>query len=130
VEILLGILAAMALAWVILAVTLYVARPRGTSLGEFARLLPDTLRLFRSLIRDPAVPVGVKLRLWGLLIYLASPLDLVPDLIPVIGYADESIITAMVLRSVIRRTGRDKVRKHWSGTGEGLEVLLRACQAR
>jgi uncharacterized membrane protein YkvA (DUF1232 family) len=129
VEILLGILAGMVLAWMVLAATLFLARPRGTSLGEFARLLPDTLRLFRSLIRDPAVRVGIKLRLWGLLIYLASPLDLVPDLIPVIGSADDAIIAAIVLRSVIRRTGRDKVREHWSGTGEGLDALLRACQA-
>lgn len=129
-EIAFGILGTMVVAWAILAITLLAARPRGTALGEFVRLLPDTLRLFRGLIRDPAVQVSVKIRLWLLLGYLASPLDLIPDFVPLIGYADDAIIAAIVLRSVIRRAGPEKVRQHWQGTADGLQALFRATGAK
>lgn len=54
------------------------------------------------------------------------PFDLIPDFIPVIGYADDAIIVAAVLRSVVRRAGADAVRRHWPGTQDGLAALWRA----
>ena len=57
--------------------------------------------------------------------YLLSPIDLVPDFLPVIGYADDVIIVALVLRSVIARAGEDAVRRHWPGTSDGLQLILR-----
>src|SRR5438477_5754525 len=105
---------------------LLIARPRGNTLGAFARLLPDTLRLFHALLKDPAVPVAAKARMWLLLGYLSMPIDLVPDFIPVLGYADDA---AIVLRSVLRRVGPENVREHWSGSHDGLEALLRAAGA-
>ena len=65
------------------------------------------------------------MRLWLLLAYLAFPIDLVPDFIPVIGYADDVVIVAAVLRSVVRRAGPQAVRRHWPGTHDGLEALWR-----
>ena len=50
--------------------------------------------------------------------------DIVPDFIPVVGYADDVIVVALVLRSVVRRAGREKIERHWRGTPDGL-VLLR-----
>ena len=44
------------------------------------------------------------------------PVDLVPDFVPVLGYADDAIITALVLRSVVRRTGPEALTRHWPGT--------------
>jgi len=126
VDIVLGALGALVLAWLALAAVLLIARPRGSTLGAFAQLLPDTLRLFHALLKDPAVPVAAKARVWLLLAYLAMPIDLIPDFIPVLGYADDAIIAAIVLRSVIRRAGRDKVREHWPGTADGLQALLLA----
>lgn len=126
VEIALGILAGVAAVWLLLVVVLWVARPQGSALGDFLRLLPDVLRLFRGLLRDPAVPFSAKARLWLLLAYLAMPIDLVPDFIPVLGYADDAIIAALVLRSVVRRAGEPKVREHWPGNADGLKALLRA----
>ncbi|WP_219509454.1 YkvA family protein [Nonomuraea ceibae] len=60
-----------------------------------------------------------------LIAYLALPLDLVPDFIPVLGYADDAIIVTAVLRSVVRRAGLPAVRRHWPGTDDGFAVLTR-----
>lgn len=105
---------------------LLFARPRGTSLGEALRLLPDTLRLLKNLAADRRVPAGARVRLWLLFAYLAVPFDLIPDFIPVIGYADDAIIAVLVLRSVVRRAGAEAIRRHWPGTADGLAALSRA----
>jgi uncharacterized membrane protein YkvA (DUF1232 family) len=125
-DVALGILAGLILTWLGLAVVLLVARPRGSALTDFIRLLPDTLRLVRGLLGDPAVPLSAKALVGLLLGYVALPLDLVPDFIPVLGYADDAIVAAIVLRAVIRRAGPAKVREHWHGSPEGLAALLRA----
>jgi uncharacterized membrane protein YkvA (DUF1232 family) len=124
-QLLLGVVGGLLLIWVALLVALWVARPEATSAREQLRLLPDVLRLVARLARDSSLPRGVRWRLWGLLAYLALPIDLVPDFIPVIGYADDAVIVALVLRSVARRAGRDAIARHWPGTPDGLASLER-----
>jgi uncharacterized membrane protein YkvA (DUF1232 family) len=99
--------------------------PETVTMKDALRLLPDLLRLIRRLMADRTVAPGVRVRLALLLVYLASPIDLVPDFIPVIGYADDVVIVALVLRSVVARAGADTVRRHWPGTPQGLAVILR-----
>ena len=106
-------------------VALAVARPTGKLPREAVRLLPDVLRLVHRLAADHDLPASVRVRLWLLLAYLAFPLDIVPDFIPVLGYADDAIIIAAVLRAVIRRAGPRAVRAHWPGTEEGFAALTR-----
>lgn len=65
------------------------------------------------------------MRLWLLLGYLVSPLDLIPDFIPVVGYADDAVIVAITLRSVVRRAGPEPLERHWPGTPSGLSVVQR-----
>ena len=122
-RILLGVGIALVVAWIILVVALLVLKPKGFALRETMRLLPDTLRLLRNLTADRAVGRGVRVRLWLLFGYLAMPIDLIPDFIPVLGYADDAIIVAAVLRSVVRRAGPDAIRRHWPGTPAGLAAL-------
>jgi len=124
-DVVIGVAAALLLAWLVLVVTLFVVRPRGDLLKESLRLLPDVLRLVRRLAADPALPRGVRVRLWLLLAYLALPIDLIPDFIPVLGYADDAVAVTFVLRSVVRRAGLDAVRNHWPGTEGGFAVLTR-----
>ncbi len=127
-RIVIGIAVALLATWLLLVVALLVARPRGAFLDEALRLLPDTLRTLARLAADRDVPSGVRLRLWLLLGYLAMPFDLIPDFIPVLGYADDAILTVLVLRSVVRRAGPDAIRRHWPGTPDGLRALARAAK--
>ncbi len=83
------------------------------------------LRLVRRLATDPTLPRGVRIRLGLLLAYLACPIDLIPDFIPVLGYADDAIIVTAVLRGVVRRAGIDAVRAHWPGTDDGFAAIAR-----
>jgi uncharacterized membrane protein YkvA (DUF1232 family) len=99
--------------------------PETVSMKDALRLLPDLLRLLRRLLADRTLAVGLRIRLALLLAYLLSPIDLVPDFVPVIGYADDVIIVALVLRSVIARAGADTLQRHWPGTPEGLLLVLR-----
>lgn len=99
--------------------------PETVGMKDALRLLPDLLRLLRRLLADKTLGTGVRIRLALLLAYLLSPIDIVPDFVPVIGYADDVIIVALVLRSVIARAGGDAVRRHWPGTPDGLQLILR-----
>jgi uncharacterized membrane protein YkvA (DUF1232 family) len=67
----------------------------------------------------------VRLRLLLLIGYLALPIDLIPDFIPVLGYADDAIIVALALRSVARTAGPEALTRHWPGTPTGLEIVQR-----
>jgi uncharacterized membrane protein YkvA (DUF1232 family) len=122
-----GLVAAVIAVWLILLVALAVLRPEGSTLKDAARVLPDTIRLVHRLARDGSLGRGVRVRLFLLLGYLALPIDLVPDFIPVLGYADDVIVTGLVLRSVVRRAGPDVVRRQWPGSDEGFAVLARLC---
>jgi uncharacterized membrane protein YkvA (DUF1232 family) len=124
-HILVGILAALILAWAALVVALLLAKPRGPVLREAVRLLPDLLRLLRRLAGDRDLPRGVRIRLALLMVYLASPIDLIPDFIPVLGYADDAVIVVLVLRSTVRRAGLEAVRAHWPGSDDGFAALCR-----
>ena len=86
--------------WLALLVALVLMRPKGALLAEAVRLLPDLLRLLRRLAADSKLPRGVRARIVLLMVYLALPIDLIPDFLPVVGYADDAIIVAFVLRSV------------------------------
>ena len=116
---LVGVVGGLLLLWVLLVAVLWASKP------DEVRLLPDVLRLVRRLAADGSLPRGVRVRLWLLLAYLALPIDLVPDFIPVLGYADDAIAVALVLRSVVRRAGTEAVTRQWPGTPDGLAALRR-----
>jgi uncharacterized membrane protein YkvA (DUF1232 family) len=120
-----SIAAALILAWLALAVTLWLLKPDDLGITDLLRLLPDTLRLLKRLAADPDMPRRIRVALVVLLTLLASPIDLIPDFIPVLGYADDVIITALVLRWVTRTAGPRALAKHWPGTPDGLAALSR-----
>ncbi|MFI1730989.1 YkvA family protein [Streptomyces acidicola] len=121
----LAVIGGLLLFWLLTLAALALVRPRGNPLTEAIRLLPDLLRLIPCLARDQTLPRGVRVRLWLLLAYLAMPIDLVPDFIPVLGYADDAIVVAAVLRSVVRHAGAESLARHWPGTDDGLAAIRR-----
>jgi uncharacterized membrane protein YkvA (DUF1232 family) len=120
-----GVTGGVLLLWVALIVALWFVRPDELRIRDALRLLPDLLRLLRRLAGDGTLPPGVRVRLWLLLVYLALPFDLVPDFIPVIGYADDAVVVALALRSVTRRAGPAALDRHWPGSPDGLTAVRR-----
>ena len=96
---------------------------RQESARALAGFIPDCVVLCGRLLGDPRVPRRKKALLVALTGYLALPFDLVPDFIPVIGYADDALIVAWALRSVTRSVGPEALDRHWPGTPEGLAAL-------
>ncbi len=124
-DLLIALASGLLVAWLALIVVLLIARPRGGVLREALRILPDLLRLLPRLAADRALPHRVRVGLTVLLAYLASPIDLIPDFIPVLGYADDAVVVAVALRWVVRRAGVEAVRRNWPGTEDGFAVLCR-----
>ena len=124
-RLLVGLGAGLLVAWLALLVGLALARPEGATLGDAARLLPDLIGLVRRLAGDPTLPRSSRVVLGLLVGYLAFPIDLVPDFLPVIGYADDAIVVALALRRVVRVAGADAVERHWRGSDAGLAIVRR-----
>lgn len=115
--------------WLALLAALVLAG-RGPLAGELARLLPDLIRLFAGLLGDPRVPRRAKVVLALTSLWLASPIDLVPEFIPVAGPLDDAIVAALALRYVLRITDAARIRAHWPGSDAMLDRLLRLAGAR
>lgn len=127
VELVVILAGSLALLWLVMVALLWRARPDDVTLRDAVRLVPDLLRLLKRLAGDTTLPRGIRVRLWLLLGYLAMPLDLVPDFIPVLGYADDVVVVAIALRSVVRVAGPAALERHWPGTPEGLRVIRTLC---
>ena len=129
-DVIIGVAAALLLSWLALILALAISRPNGNLLKEALRLLPDLLRLLKRLTTDRTLPTGIRVRVALLFGYLAIPIDIIPDFIPVLGYADDAIIVVLVLRSVCRRVSPEELRAAWPGTDDGFTALLRLVRPR
>lgn len=117
--------AAIALVVYAIAVLALVAVGRRSDARALAGFIPDCVVLVKRLLADPRVPRRHKLALALLVAYLVTPLDLVPDFIPVVGQLDDAILVALVLRSFLRSGGEELLREHWSGPPRSLELVRR-----
>ena len=116
--------ACMLALWAVCVLAL-VLGGRRESARALAGFIPDCIVLVRRLLYDPRVPRRYKLLLAVLFGYLALPIDLVPDFIPVAGQLDDALFVAIVLRIVLRSGGPDVLREHWSGPNGSLALVLR-----
>lgn len=98
-------------------------QPDQTRLRDALRLVPDVIRLLQRLTADRSLPRGVRIWLVALLVYLICPVDIIPDFIPVLGYADDAIVVAIVLRFATKHAGPEALDRHWPGTPQGLQAL-------
>lgn len=90
---------------------------------DMALLVPNLLKLLARLVRDPRVPRRSKLLVGGVLAYLASPIDLVPDAIPVVGLADDVLLAVYAVNHLIDRAGEEVVLEHWDGPQDLLQMV-------
>ena len=121
--------AAAAGVYIVAVVALYLAG-RGTAAREVATLLPNLLKLFKGLVRDPRVPRGSKALLILGAVWVASPIDLIPEFIPILGPFDDAVVAALILRHLVRTAGRDVVAERWPGDPATLRRLLRLVAPR
>ena len=104
----------------VLGLLLLGRRDQARALAGF---IPDCIVLFRRLLGDERVPRSRRLSLVLLLGYLALPIDLIPDFIPVAGQLDDAILVALVLRFVLRGGGPTVLEQHWPGPDPGLRLI-------
>jgi uncharacterized membrane protein YkvA (DUF1232 family) len=121
------VLLVIAAIYVGLVVALIVAG-RTLAAKELALLVPNLVLLFKDLLRDPAIPRGPKVALAIAIVWLVSPIDLLPEFLPVLGPLDDAVVAALVLRYLVRRAGPEVVRNHWRGDPRTLELILRAAR--
>jgi len=110
--------------WIVVVVVLVVVG-RFVLARELALLVPNLIRLFGGLLRDARVPLRAKIVLAVATVWLASPIDLIPEFIPIVGSVDDAVVAALALRFVLRTTDGAIVREHWRGDPATLERLLR-----
>jgi uncharacterized membrane protein YkvA (DUF1232 family) len=109
--------------WLV-AVGALILSGRRVEAKQLARLLPDLASLLRGLLRDPRVPRGSKVLVGFAIVWVVSPIDLLPEFLPVIGPMDDVIVVALVLRHLVKRAGSEIVREHWRGDPVMLERAL------
>ena len=116
-------------AWLALIVVLLVLGRREDA-RAVTTFVPDCAVLFKRMLRDPRVPRRAKVALVLLIPYLVSPIDLVPDFIPVAGQLDDAILVAFVLRYVVRKAGPEVVEELWPGPERGLRTVLALARSK
>lgn len=92
------------------------------------RALPDIVRLIARLVADPLLPRAAKIVLAAAVVYLASPIDLVPDFLPFVGYLDDVLLAAVLVDGLLNWVDRALVLKYWPGTAESLDRIARAAR--
>jgi uncharacterized membrane protein YkvA (DUF1232 family) len=97
---------------------------------DWAAFVPHALVLTRRLLADRRTPRSARVLLWVLLGYIVSPIDVVPDFIPVAGQLDDAVLVALVLRYLLRRTDPIVIAEHWPGPERSLRLVLRLAGAR
>lgn len=109
-----------------------VLPPEGRSIqskrlvADAALMLPNILKLIGRLLLDPRVPRRAKITLGVAAAYVVSPIDLIPDVIPVIGWADDVLLVLFAIDSLIERAGPEIVDEHWDGPGDLLSLVREA----
>ena len=111
--------------WLV-AVAALMLGGRKVEAKQLARLLPDLAALLRGLLGDPRVPRGSKVLVGIAIVWVISPIDLLPEFLPVIGPLDDVVVVALVLRHLVKKAGPEVVRDHWRGDPAMLERALRA----
>jgi uncharacterized membrane protein YkvA (DUF1232 family) len=89
-------------------------------------MLPNLIKLLGRLLRDPRVPRRSKLVVGAAMAYLVSPVDVLPDFIPVVGVVDDLLIATLAINHLIGVAGEAVVLEHWDGPRDLLDLVRSA----
>lgn len=92
-------------------------------LTDAVLMMPNIIKLVGRLLKDPRVPRRAKITLGLAAAYVVSPIDLIPEVIPVVGWADDVVIMLFAIDSLIERAGHEVVEEHWDGPGDLLALV-------
>jgi Protein of unknown function (DUF1232) len=121
----LAVVVGLVAVWAVLLALFWLLRPQGVPVRELLGIVPDVLRLIRSLVADRSVPLDVRVVLVGLSLWIISPIDLIPEFIPVLGPLDDVVVAVVAMRYVRRRLGAAELRSRWAGSPDGFAMLVR-----
>jgi uncharacterized membrane protein YkvA (DUF1232 family) len=110
----------------LVGVAALIAAGRREDARALAGFIPDCVVLIGRLARDQRVAKRRRLILFGVLGYLALPIDLVPDFLPGVGQLDDAVLVGLALRLVVHGGGTELVREAWPGPQASLTLVLRA----
>lgn len=122
---LVGIVVGLLAVWVLLLALFWALRPRGVPVRDLLAVVPSAVGLIRSVLADGAAPLDVRIVLVGLLAWILSPIDLIPEFIPILGPLDDVVVAIVAMRYVRRRLGTDDLRRRWTGSDDGFRLLAR-----
>lgn len=95
---------------------------------SFLRALPAVARTLVRLAGDPMLPRSVKIALAAAVLYLLSPLDLVPDFVPLVGYLDDVLLGAVLVDGILSHVDRALILRYWPGSPDSLEKVARVAR--
>ena len=110
--------------WAVVIAALVISGRKWMAIAA-AKVLPDLVRLMKGLARDPRVPRGSKWLLGFAALWVVSPIDLIPEFIPVVGPLDDVVVVALVLRHVLKKAGRAVAEEHWTGDPAIFERIMK-----
>jgi len=119
------VVAAFVAIWLLLVAVIWLHRPSRELAMPALRALPDIVRLARRLMVDPRTPLRHRIALIVLIVWLVSPIDLLPEFLPGIGPLDDIVAAAVILGWIGRQTGRARLEEHWPGDSAGFGVVAR-----
>ncbi|MGH7572107.1 MAG: YkvA family protein [Gemmatimonadota bacterium] len=98
-------------------------------LRELVLFLPHFVVLLRRLLGDSRVPRRSKLVLCGTMLYLVSPIDVIPDFVPGLGQVDDLVVVLLALHSLLNHVDEKVVLEHWEGNEDVMRLIRRGLAA-
>jgi uncharacterized membrane protein YkvA (DUF1232 family) len=110
----------------LVAIASLIAAGRREDARALAGFIPDCAVMVSRVARDRRISLPRRVLLFGVLGYLALPIDLVPDFLPGIGQLDDAVLLGLALRVIVRGGGTELLREAWPGPEASLTLVLRA----
>jgi len=93
---------------------------------EYALMVPDIISLMYRLFKDKRVKIDVKIKVAAIMAYLASPIDIIPDFIPMIGKIDDVALAFFGLNAIMNEIPEEIIIQNWQGKENIIKTVREA----